>query len=209
MSLGIAETAPEDECRHCSAGDRYCWRYGCMSMMIPFVVQDGEAAIELFKEEWADHLVGEGHLRKSYDSVGAGAQRIGEAVGAADGKGEFRRAVVTVCSDQPGKGRRGELFAQFVQQDQATVFRQELFDPLRFALLHQLRQHTLLFLYFGDFKRRVTLYPTGILLNPCFDPGFLSLADPEQAELHAPFPSHRNSDGISVNRAAPQSSSRL
>src|SRR6185369_3564471 len=178
-------------------------------MMIPFIVQDGEAAIELFEEEGADHLVGEGHLRKSDDPVGAAAQRIGETVRAADDKGEFRRAVVPVRSDQSGKGRRGELFAQFIEQDQTTVFRQELFDPLRFALLHQLRQYTLLFLYFGDFKRRVALYPAGILFDPGFHPCFLGLADPEETELHAPLPSHRYSDGISVNRAAPQSSSRL
>jgi hypothetical protein len=56
-----------------------------MSMMIAFVVQDGKRPVELFEKEGADHLVGEGHLRKGDDSVGASAQLIGEAVGPSDG----------------------------------------------------------------------------------------------------------------------------
>ena len=53
-------------------------------MVVGFVVEDGEGAIELFGKEQAYHLVGERHLRKRDHFIAPFVHRRGEAVRTAD-----------------------------------------------------------------------------------------------------------------------------
>ena len=57
-------------------------------MMIGFSPDDGESAIELFDEEEADHLVGEGHPREGELLLCCLVDAIGEAIGTTDKEDE-------------------------------------------------------------------------------------------------------------------------
>ena len=71
-------------------------------MMIGLAFDDGAGAVDLFGEDQADHLVGEGHLGEGQLFVGSGIDGWGEAVGAADDEDEAAGGV-TLLFQPAGK----------------------------------------------------------------------------------------------------------
>lgn len=86
-------------------------------VVVGFVVEDGHGAVDLFDEEEADHLVGEGHFGEGEFFVGAFVDAIGEAVRSTDDEDDLAGTAVHVVLNLFGEVHGAWSFAAFVEKD--------------------------------------------------------------------------------------------
>jgi hypothetical protein len=91
--------------------------------VVGVVGEDGEGAVELFDEDDAGELMGEGHGAKGEEQIArlrsegaSGALR--PAVGGADGEDQVLSALIAAAFDPPGEFLGGEGLAARVEQNQ-------------------------------------------------------------------------------------------
>ena len=84
-------------------------------VVVGFAFDDGAGAVDLFGENEADHLVGEGELREGELFVGAGIDGGREAVGASDDEDETARGVALLF-EPAGQFDAAIFVAVFVEQ---------------------------------------------------------------------------------------------
>lgn len=84
--------------------------------MVRGMVQDGEGAVELFGEEGAYELVGEGHARKRKHGIGPGIDFAGETVGASHDETYPSGTAGEFSSEPRGELHRAHLRSLFVEQ---------------------------------------------------------------------------------------------
>ena len=101
-------------------------------VVIGFVVEDREGAVDLLGEDRPYDLVREGHARKRQPAVGAGVDRIREAVGSADDQHEPPHAAQHPFLEPVCELHRTHLVAALVEQDDMVAGGQLPQD--RFAL---------------------------------------------------------------------------
>ena len=89
-------------------------------MMILLTFEDGAGSVELFGEDEAHHLVGEGHQGEGHHLLGAVVDGFGEAVGAADDEDEASAALLLLT--QPcGEVEAPALDAVLVEEDNGVA----------------------------------------------------------------------------------------
>lgn len=155
-------------------------------MVIGFIPQNRERAVELFRKEKAYHLVGEGELGQGEFRVGPFFHGVAESERSADDKETAFAARVHLFLHEFGKSFRSMFLPVFVQQDAEIRRRDAFHDELALAFGEFFR-----ILYFG---RRNFFHPkTGIVFQPLFvlfTQRFyflvVGLGGTEQNEFHAP-----------------------
>ena len=148
-------------------------------VVIGFALDDGAGAVELFGEDEAYHLVGEGEARQGYLLVGTLIDGRGEAVGASDDEDEAPGGLLFLL--QPaGQFDAAVLVAVLVEQDDVVGGLQLAQDELTLGGL-------LLFLgevlgvaqlgYGDDVEGHVVTDAFGIVADACHEVLIDGLAD--------------------------------
>src|SRR3954471_7989601 len=84
--------------------------------MVRMAGEDGQTAIELLQHEHPDELVRQRHGAEGQDELGPFAHRWIEAVGAADGESERRRAAIAPAPEMLGEAFARQRRAAFVER---------------------------------------------------------------------------------------------
>ena len=77
------------------------WIFSDLGVVVGFAFEDGEGAVELFGEEEAYHLVGEGHLGDGKTAVGGFVGFGGESERPADHEHEVAHACIHLAEGMP------------------------------------------------------------------------------------------------------------
>ena len=104
-------------------------------MVVGFVVEDGEGAVELLGEDEADHLVREGHGGKGELLVGSGIDLGGEAVGTTNEEDEAACDGVLLALHPLGELGAAKGLAVLIEEDEVVGGLELLEDELAFGLL--------------------------------------------------------------------------
>ena len=73
-------------------------RWHGMSVVIRFIPQNGESAINLLQQYGSDHLVSKSHPRQRDRSEGTGTEGFGKPVRTADDEDEFAGAAIPLST---------------------------------------------------------------------------------------------------------------
>lgn len=96
---------------------------------------DGEGAVELFQEEDAEDVVGEGHVGEGEFKVDGWGQLFRESGVSADEEDQFIRSVGEFFREEVGEFRGVHLFPVLVQGEDEVVGIKELSNHFAFFFL--------------------------------------------------------------------------
>ena len=159
---------------------------GGLLVVIGLAFDDGAGAVDLFGEDKAYHLVGEGHLREGELFVGAGIDGRGEAVGASDDEDEPAGGVALLF-EPAGKLDAAQLTAMFVEQDNGVGRLDELQDLLSLGRLLLVLREALRILEFrnrDELEGHVVTDTLGIVGDACLEVAVGGLTHEDQQRLH-------------------------
>lgn len=143
------------------------------------VVEEGEGAVELLEEHGAGEFVGEGQGGEREAGLGGGAGSGREAIGAADGEGQFAAVLGEGAVEIGGEPRGVEAAAGGIEQNEAGAMEGDAAEQLGFGGVDAAAG--------GDFLGG-DLGETGdaleVLGGPERNGGVLGFANPENAETH-------------------------
>jgi len=84
--------------------------------MIRMPFEDGEGTVELFQQNNAGKLVGQGHFAKRKQGRGRTASMFSEAIRAANPKSEGLGTSILMITDKLGEFFRGKLFPAGIEE---------------------------------------------------------------------------------------------
>ena len=145
---------------------------GVLLVVVRFSSQYGLSAVELFHEEEADELVGEGHLREGYLLVGQGVYRRIETVGTSHDEYHAARPCVHSLL-QPRRKLHGAPFGAVLIEEHYVVAALQLFpDELclgGFLLFGGECLGGTELWYHLDGKRHIVAQAAAVVVDECLD----------------------------------------
>lgn len=111
------------------------WMFSALDVVVGFAFEDGEGAVELFGEEEAYHLMGEGHLGDRKTAVGGFVGFGGESERPADHEHEVAHARIHLGLQKLGELRRAVFLAVLIQQNHAVRLLEPFAHLQKFFLL--------------------------------------------------------------------------
>ena len=157
-------------------------------MVIRFVVQNRENAVNLLGEYGPDDLVREGHLRERKLLVGTLIDLCRKTVGASDDKDEPLQSAHHAFAHPLGKINRPKRCASLVEQDDVVAFGELGEDALPLALVLLLGGEALRIAQVGQHGNRETAVVVDALLvhlHKRTDLLRIGLANHNQLNLHS------------------------
>ena len=140
-------------------------------VVVGLAFDNGAGAVDLFGEDEADHLVGEGEAGEGELLVGAGIDGRGEAVGASDDEDEAAGGVALLF-EPAGQFDAAEFVPMFVEQYNGVGGLQLLEDEFALGSLLLLFREILGVLELGDgdeFEGHIVADALNVVVDACLE----------------------------------------